>query len=383
LTGRDLYKDLYAQQDGQFHPRRSTIQPNFLVGPRISGTAGAACNGKISPEGEETMKLMKGMALSLAALAVVLIPGCGARHSPKEVFYLVASNMSTNYWQTAVAGFKKAAAEYGVTARAVGPDKYDPQAELAELQSAVAAKPSGILISVSDAAVLTPGINAAVDAGIPVITIDSDAASHRLYFIGTNNLDAGRLGGRRVVEKLGGKGNVVFFTITGQPNTEERLKGFKDVFATRPGINIVDVVDIKGDTAVAFDRTQQLLAQTGAKKIDAFICLESASGEVVAEAIKRSHDTSRMVVAWDVNPDTLQGIKDGVIDATIVQKPFTMGYVGLKALDEVFHNPPAQLSKDSSADAFAPYLAFIDTGTSLVDKTNVDVFLAAAAAHAK
>jgi ribose transport system substrate-binding protein len=330
------------------------------------------------------MKLMKGMALALAALGVVLIPGCGARHSPKEIYYLVAANMSTNYWQTAVTGFKKAGAEYGVTSRAVGPDKYDPQAELAELQNAVAAKPAGILISVADAAVLTPEINAAVDAGIPVVTIDSDAdGSHRLYFIGTNNLDAGRLGGRRVVEKLGGKGNVVFFTIAGQPNTDERLKGFKDVFATRPGINIVDVIDIKGDTAVAFDKTQQLLAQTGAKKIDAFICLESASGEVVAEAVKRSHDTSRTVVAWDVNPDTLQGIKDGVIDATIVQKPFTMGYVGLKALDEVFHNPPGQLSKDWNSDAFAPYPAFIDTGTSLVDKSNVDVFLAAAAAHAK
>ncbi len=330
------------------------------------------------------MKLIKGTALTVAALSFVLIPGCGARHSPKEVYYLVAANMSTNYWQTAVTGFKKAGAEYGVTARAVGPDKYDPQDELAELQAAVAAKPAGILISVSDAAVLTPEINAAVDAGIPVITVDSDAAaSHRLYFIGTNNLDAGRLGGRRVVEKLDGKGNVVFFTITGQPNTEERLKGFKDAFASHPGINIVDVVDIKGDTTVAFDRTQQLIAQTGAKKVDAFVCLESASGELVAEAVKRSHDTSRTVVAWDVNPDTLQGIKDGVIDATVVQKPFTMGYVGLKALDEVFHNPPAQLQKDYSSDAFAPYPAFIDTGTSLVDKSNVDLFLSAAAAHAK
>jgi len=330
------------------------------------------------------MKLMKGMALSVAALAVVFIPGCGARHSQKEVFYLVATNMSTNYWQTAVAGFKKAAAEYGVTAKTVGPANYDPQDALAELQAAVAAKPAGILISVSDAAVLTPGINAAEDAGIPVITIDSDAAgSRRLYFIGTNNLDAWRLGGRRVVEKLGGKGNVVFFTITGQPNTEERLKGFKDVFATKPGINIVDVIDIKGDNAVAFDKTQQMISLTGAKKIDAFICLESASGEVVAEAVKRSHDSSHMVVAWDVNPDTLQGIKDGVIDSTIVQKPFTMGYVGLKALDEVFHNPPAQPTKDWNSDAFSPYPAFIDTGTSLVDKSNVDLYLSAAAAHAK
>jgi ribose transport system substrate-binding protein len=103
----------------------------------------------------------------------------------------------------------------------------------------------------------------------------------------------------------------------------------------------------------------------------------------VADAIKRTGDTSRIIVAWDVNPDTLQGIKDGVIDSTVVQKPYTMGYVGLKALDEVFHNPPAQLGKNYSTDAFAPYPAFVDTGTSLVDKSNVDVFLSAAQAHAQ
>jgi ribose transport system substrate-binding protein len=50
----------------------------------------------------------------------------------------------------------------------------------------------------------------------------------------------------------------------------------------------------------------------------------------------------------------------------------------LKALDEIFHNPPAQLGRDLSADAFAPYPVFIDTGTALVDKTNVDAYLASA-----
>ena len=330
------------------------------------------------------MKLIKQMALALAALAMMLIPGCGARHSPKEVYYLVATNVSLPYWETAIAGFKAAAAQDNVTAKIAGPDTYDPQGELAEFQKVVAAKPAGILVSVSDAAVMQPGIDAAVSAGIPVITIDSDAAaSHRLYFIGTNNLEAGRLGGRRIIAKLGGKGNVVFFTLAGQPNTEERLKGFKDAFAMQSGINITEVIDIKGDASVAFDRTQALLAQTGTKKIDAFVCLDSASGKLAADAIKRTGDTSRELVAWDVNPDTLQSIKDGVIDAAVVQKPFTMGYVGLKALDEIFHDPPAQLNKDYGVDAFAPYPVFVDTGTSLVDKSNVDVYLAAAAAHAQ
>jgi len=190
------------------------------------------------------------------------------------------------------------------------------------------------------------------------------------------------MGGRRVIEKLGGKGNVVFFTISGQPNTEERLKGYKDVFATRPDIKIVDVVDVKTDPQIAFDKTQQYLALTGPKKIDAFVCLESASGKSVADAVKRVGG-GRELVAFDVNQDTLDGIKAGTIDATIAQKPYTMGYIGLKGLDEVFHAPPRQLNKDYSADAFAPYPVFVDTGTSLVDTSNVDLYIASAAAGSK
>jgi ribose transport system substrate-binding protein len=329
------------------------------------------------------MKALQRIASSLLALGVLFTIGCGARHTDKEVYYLVATNVNLPYWQTAAAGFKQAAAQYKVTAKVVGPETYDPKAELAELHNAIAAKPSGILISVADASVLQSEIDAAVSAGIPVITMDSDAAgSRRLYFIGTNNLEAGRLGGKRVLQKLGGKGNVVFFTLGGQPNTDERLKGFKDAFAARPDIKIVDVFDIKGDARNAFDKAQEYLALTGPKKIDAFVCLEASSGKTVSEAIKRAGG-GRELVAFDVDQDTLNGIKSGTIDATIAQKPFTMGYVGLKALDEVFHYPPKQLGKDYSADSFAPYPVFVDTGTSLVDQSNVDLYIAGAAEGTK
>lgn len=297
---------------------------------------------------------------------------------------MVVANSALPYWQTAAEGFNHAAEQYKVTARVVGPDGYDPRAELDALQKAVAAKPAGILVSVADAAILQPGIDAAVGAGIPVITVDSDAAaSHRLYFIGTNNLAAGRLAGRRVALKLSGHGNIVVFTLTGQPNTEERLEGLKDALSSSPQIKIVDVIDIKGDPRTAFDHAQELLGQTGAKKIDGFVCLDSASGRIVADAVKRDKATDRLLIAWDVNADTLDAIKAGIIDSTIAQKPYTMGFVGLKALDEVFHAPPKDLTRDYSADSFAPYPTFVDTGTSLVDKANVDLYLAAAAAQGK
>ena len=327
------------------------------------------------------MKTLKSAGLALLAIGVAFTSGC-ERHSKKETFYLVGVNMALPYWQTGAKGFSQAAAKYQVTAKVVGPENYDPQAELTELHKAAAAKPAGILITVADETVIGPGIDAAVSAGIPVITIDSDArGSKRLFFIGTNNLEAGRLGGHRVVERLGGSGNVVFFTIAGQPNIEERLRGFKDVLETRPNIHIVDVVDIKSDARTAFDKTQEMLALTGPKKINAFVCLESATGKMVSDALKRANAADRLLVAWDVNQDTLDGIKAGTINATVAQKPFTMGYVGLKALDEIFHAPPASLARDYSADAFSPYPEFVDTGTSLVDQKNVDLYISSAAEH--
>jgi len=313
-----------------------------------------------------SVKKLVAFALSPTLL---LLTSCG-RHSQSEVYYLVAANISLPYWKTAVSGFNAAAARYKVTAKVAGPDNYDPQAELQELNHAVAAKPAGILISVADEALLKPGID------------DSDApSSRRLFFIGTNNVAAGRLGGQRVVEKLGGRGNVVFFSMPGQPNLDERLQGFKDVFATHPDIKILDVVNIKGDARNAFDNTQQYLTQTGVARVAAFVCLEASAGKVVADAVRRQKVTDRVVLAWDVEQDTLSEITDGTIEATISQKPYTMAFVGLKELDEIFHNKPKSLTKDYSVDAFSEYPFFIDTGTALVDKANVDVYAKSASEH--
>lgn len=326
------------------------------------------------------MKKMSHIASAILGLAVAFTSGCST-DTNKDVYYMIAANVNLPYWQTVANGFNKAAALHKVTAKVVGPSSYDPLGELDALQQAVRTKPAGILISVADVAVLQREIDSAVQEGIPIITMDSDAGiARRLFFIGTNNEDAGRLGGGRLLEKLNGKGNVVFLTIPGQPNLEDRLRGFKDVMSTQPGIKIADIIDVKGDAATAFDKIQPLLAQTGAKKVDAIVCLEAVAGKPVADAIKRANLKDREVIAWDADPGTLDAIKDGTIDATITQKPYTMGYFGLNMLYDVFHAMPPQLNKDFRSDFYSPYPVFIDTGSALVDGSNVDLYLSATAA---
>jgi ribose transport system substrate-binding protein len=308
--------------------------------------------------------------------AAMVVCGC-ERHQKSERYFLIATNINLPYWQSAHAGFQKAAAEYGVTEDMRGPDTFNPAIEVDEFRAAMARRPAGILVSVADPQLMGPEINKAMAAGVPVITMDSDAPdSQRLYFIGTNNLEAGRLGGQRVAAELNGKGNVVFFTMPGQPNLEERLKGYKDVFAGFPGIKVVEVFDMKGESGTAMDKAQDYLARTGPAKINAYVCLEASAGKDVGEAFKRAkapQDT--LLVAMDVDHATLELVKDGTIHATISQKPFTMALLGLKALDELHHYPLKPLARDYQNDAQSPIPAFVDTGVSLVDKSNVDKFL--------
>jgi ribose transport system substrate-binding protein len=321
------------------------------------------------------MRLSKRISFALLAAVLPLLSGC-TRHSKSETYYLIATNTAVPYWKSAAAGFAAAGVQYGVTVDTRGPAGLNAQAEVEEFKAMVARKPAGILVSVANSKLMAPEIDAAIAAGIPVITIDSDSPeSKRLYFIGTNNLEAGKLGGRRVAHLLNGKGNVVVFTNPGQPNLDERLKGYQDIFAAYPGIKIVEVFDIKADPGTAQDQAGVYLARTGAAKIDGFICLDSRSGSNVAEAIKRRNITDRILIAMDVDTDTLQLVGDGTIDSTISQKPYTMAFLGLKALDDIHHYPVKPLGADYALDPNSPFPAFVDTGVALIDKTNLDPIL--------
>src|SRR5450432_3045880 len=201
------------------------------------------------------MFLSRGILRS-AALAVPLafVLSCGAAHDSDEYYVLVSANLQVSDWKAAGAGFANAASQYKVRSDFSGPQNYDPKAERDALDQAVQKKATGILLDVTDPALLKDSIDKAVAAGIPVITIDSDApASKRLFFIGTNNYLAGFTGGQRLAQELKGKGNVVVFTMPDQPNLQDRLRGYKDAIANKPEIKITRVVDIQGDPRIAFD----------------------------------------------------------------------------------------------------------------------------------
>ena len=320
---------------------------------------------------------MSRLVLFLTPVLLLPLLNCGgSQHDVTEKYFFVSANTKVPYWQEAAAGFNHAAAQMGVHAEFVGPESYDPKAQDEQFQDVLKQKPTGILVSASAPDLLNKDIDAAIAQGVPVIAIDSDApASKRLFFIGTDNYRAGVTGARMLAKGLAGKGNVVVFTIPEQANLKDRLRGYTDVFAEHPQIHITQVIDEHGDPGAVFDRTMEMV-EKGAK-VDAFACLTSIAAPEVAEVLGRKNVTGKLVVAMDTDPRTLEGIQKGLITATIGQKPFTMAYLGAKLLDDLHHHPLESLTTNWPQDSFSPIPTFVDTGATLIDKSNVESFIRA------
>ncbi len=283
---------------------------------------------RIVPQEDAMLPPRKILHSAAAILLTVLLLSCGSAHDSDEFFVLVSANLQVPYWKTAGAGFANAAGQLKVRSDFTGPQNYDPKAERDALDQAVEKKATGILLGVTDPTLLKDSIDKAVAAGIPVITIDSDApSSKRLFFIGTNNYQAGFTGGQRLAQELHGKGNVVVFTMPEQSNLQDRLRGYKEALAKTPDIKITRVVDIQGDPRIAFDTTTQVIGKER-DKVDAFVCLEAQSGKEVAGVLNSYHVTGKIVIAMDTDQETLDWIQKGVIAATIAQKPYSMAFVG-------------------------------------------------------
>jgi ribose transport system substrate-binding protein len=302
-------------------------------------------------------------------------------HEQNERYVFVATNTKLPYWQQAQAGFLDAASSLGVKGELVGPAGYQPNAELGTFRDIVEQHPAGICLSAGRPEIFQADIDNAVAQGIPVICVDADVAqSKRLLYIGTDNFKAGGETLKKMAS-LVRSGNIAVITITGQRNLDDRVAGVADALKNFPAIKLTKILDDKGDARNAFDQVSDLIQKK--EKIDGIICLEATGGSGAAAALHRfNREGKPPIVAFDDDPETLDWIDRGAITATIAQKPYVMSYYGLKLLDDLHHNAVHQFKDWRTAPA-APMPTFVDTGTALVDKTNLQLYREALVAHPK
>jgi ribose transport system substrate-binding protein len=313
-------------------------------------------------------------------LALVFMETVAAEKSPSdELYVLIAPHIGIQYWQVHKAGFEAAAKELGVRTEFTGVmgDSIEDQAKITE--QLIVRKPAGILIGPLNAEALTPSINRVIEAGIPVITVDTDAPnSKRLCYIGTDGYAAGQLAADIMADLLNKEGEVGISNLVGFATCEERAQGFRDRIKEKyPKMSVVAEVDDKADEENATKvNTEMLIANPNIKGI---FGVDAVSPIGMGAALKSLDKVGKvMLVGFDPMPQTLQLIEDGVVQATMVQRTFAMSYFGLKLLYDYNHG---RIELVKGWDVLAAQKADIntlpnrvDTGIMVVTKDNYKFF---------
>jgi ribose transport system substrate-binding protein len=274
------------------------------------------------------------------------------------------TNNASEFWKIASAGVHKYEKETGVQVDIKLPStgKVDEQNRILDNLSSQGY--NAIAVSVIAPADQIDEMNRLAKT-TKLITFDSDCAkSDRLLYIGTNNFEAGKTLGGKIVTMLPNGGKMaVFVGSLSADNAAQRLAGIEDAIKGH-NIEIVAKKEDATDRAKARSNVEDVI--NAYPDLNLVTGLWSYNGPAIALAIESTGKKGKVLAAvFDEEPGTLDGIKAGTIQVTCVQKPFQFGYLSAKWMNE--------LAKPGSTVKI-PEGGVIDTGVDLIDSTNVDAF---------
>ena len=284
------------------------------------------------------------LSIILAAtfLLSCLVPfqGLAQQAQQKETYYLLATNAGIPYWLDHKRGAEAAANALGVNLIYVGAYGKGPEEQVNQLEMVLGKHPAGILIGPVNPEALTPEINKAIAAGVPVITDVTDAPnSNRLCYIGPSGYQAGQMAADYMAKLLGsGKHYVGVSDLVGTYVCDQRAQGFIDrIKAKYPNIHFVGEVNDNCDYQTGTKANTDLLVAH--PEIDGILGTDAASAVGIAAAVAAVGRTGKVhIIGWDNDSPTLKLIKDGKVDASIVHDSFLMSYMGIEMLYWYHHN---------------------------------------------
>ncbi len=305
----------------------------------------------------------------LAIAAIFGLSGCSGSKAPQSTaqgqrlrFMVIPKAIDLPVFNYAKIGAERQAKEYGnVDILWNGPTTADQLKQKEILESAITQRVDGIAISTLNGDFLTETINKAIDQGIPVVTWDSDAPkSKRIAFYGVDDFAGGRILGEQAVRLLNGKGKVAIITSVGATNLQRRLDGMKEALAKAPGIQIVEVFDIKEDTV----RCAELIATGTNRYPDLAAWLSTGGWPVFTRNATAAIDPAKTkLISFDTIQPALDLMRDGKVAVLLGQKYFGWGSEPVKLLYDIKHGkmPPSPI---------------IDSGVDLVTPANLDDYVA-------
>ncbi len=265
------------------------------------------------------------------------IEQCSVRGTDKKLRIAVIPKTTAHiFWNSVKAGSEKAAAEANAEIVWKAPTKEsDRAAQIQLLQQMVADNVQAVVIAPLDSKALVTPVQEATKAGVPVVIIDSalDATIGTDYasYVATNNRLGGELGGKALVEALGGKGKIVMMRyMVGSAATMEREDGFLSVAKAASDIEIISDSQYSGTTS-SEAQTKALNMIDTLKQADGIFTPNESSTDGMLQALRKEGLIGKVkFVGFDSSPPLIEALRNGEIDALVAQNPTKMGYLGTK-----------------------------------------------------
>jgi simple sugar transport system substrate-binding protein len=277
-------------------------------------------------------------------------------------FVIVSHGQAADpFWSVVQQGSAQAAEDMGVEVEYQAPATFDMVAMSQLIDAAVASEPDGLVVSIPDGDALSPAIQAAVEAGIPVISINSGYETSQelglMTHIGQTEYEAGLGGGQRMAEE-GVTTALCVIHEAGNAGLEDRCAGFEEGITAAGGTVEQLVVDLNNPT-----EAQQRIdaALTANPDINGIMTLGPAGATPAIMAVEAAGLTDSVSIAtFDLSTDVLTGIQDGTVLFAIDQQQYMQGYLPVVFLTLYQRN------------GNTPAGDIVMTGPGFVDASNVD-----------
>jgi ribose transport system substrate-binding protein len=342
----------------------------------MTKTAAAQQNSNsLATFGGKSMNFLK---LSLAVLSVAVAIGlsaCGGGDIGTKTKTLkiavIPKGTSSPYWNIVHAGAVKAQQELQSTQpieilyRGSVKESESAQA-IAVVEDMINQQVDAIVLAPNDAGALARIVDRATAKKIPVIIIDS-AVNTDTYksYVATDNKKGGAMGGEELAKRLGNKGKVIMLRYqAGSASTNEREEGALTALKAHPEIQLADTNKYGGDTDDACQKNaENLLAgyknADGTLSIDGIFCPNLTTTFGMLKALQTTKSIGKVkFIGFDSSEALVKAMKEGQMDALVVQDPINMGYLGVKTAVDVINGKKVD--------------RLVDTGVHLVTKENMD-----------
>ncbi|MDY7230816.1 sugar ABC transporter substrate-binding protein [Hyalangium rubrum] len=288
--------------------------------------------------------LIGGVAILLAAACTkgsepakpASAPAPSAESAPRKdikIAVVTHGQASDTFWSVVKNGVDNGAKDLGVTVTYNAPQTFDMVAMSRLIDAEVAKKPDGLVVSIPDPNALSRSIKAAVEAGIPVISINSGSDVYKqlgvLLHVGQTEYEAGVGGGEKMAAS-GVKNALCVNHEVGNASLDLRCKGFLDAITKAGGTGKVLAVNAADPT----DSQQKVTAALG-EGADGILTLGPLGSRAALAALKQGGNLGKVKLGtFDLTPDVLTGIRDGELEFAIDQQQYLQGYLPIVILSQ-------------------------------------------------